>query len=315
MPISIGIPIYNAEQFLPDAIRSVFAQTYQDWELILLDDGSTDRSLAIARSVVDPRVRVISDGRNLKLAARLNQLVDESKYDLVARMDADDLMFAERLETQLPFFENPAIQIVCSSACTIDDSRNIKALRNNKGPLDVSHLGVSLHLHSLLHPTMLVRKEWYMKNKYDPNYHVSEDLELFLRSTKKGALKTSMVYLIHEPLLFYREGGSQNLKKTMVWNQHLNRAIRTHCTLKEFTLRQLLMIRALWAVRNWTTLLAASLGILPWFKRLRAAPVENRTALEAELKKIVQTPVPGMDEFLDEIPICRSVMFQTRKAA
>jgi glycosyltransferase involved in cell wall biosynthesis len=59
MSLSIGIPFYNCEKFLPDAIRSIFAQTYQDWELILVDDGSTDRSLEIACSVDDPRVRVI----------------------------------------------------------------------------------------------------------------------------------------------------------------------------------------------------------------------------------------------------------------
>jgi glycosyltransferase involved in cell wall biosynthesis len=76
MPVSIGISFYNCERFLPDAIRSVFAQTYQDWELILVDDGSTDRSLEIARSVNDPRVRVISDG--------LNQLISESSYDFIA---------------------------------------------------------------------------------------------------------------------------------------------------------------------------------------------------------------------------------------
>jgi len=64
MSITIGMPFYNAEKYLADAIRSVFAQTYQDWELILMDDGSTDQSLEIAKSVDDPRVRVFSDGKN-----------------------------------------------------------------------------------------------------------------------------------------------------------------------------------------------------------------------------------------------------------
>jgi glycosyltransferase involved in cell wall biosynthesis len=101
MPISIGIPFYNAEKFLAGAIRSVFAQTYQDWELILIDDGSTDGSLEIARSVNDPRVRVISDGVNKKLPTRLNQIVAEAKYDFIGRMDADDLISPPRFQKQV----------------------------------------------------------------------------------------------------------------------------------------------------------------------------------------------------------------------
>ena len=81
MKITIAIPFYNAEEYLPDAIRSVFAQTFQDWELLLIDDGSTDASLAIANSVDDERVRVISDGKNKKLAARLNEVTQWAKYD------------------------------------------------------------------------------------------------------------------------------------------------------------------------------------------------------------------------------------------
>ncbi|MEN6400626.1 MAG: glycosyltransferase, partial [Armatimonadia bacterium] len=63
--VTVGLPFYNNESTLLDAVRSIFAQTFQDWELVLLDDGSTDGSLEIARSIDDPRVRVIADGQNL----------------------------------------------------------------------------------------------------------------------------------------------------------------------------------------------------------------------------------------------------------
>ena len=101
MPITIGIPFYNAEVYLADAIRSIFAQTYQEWELILVDDGSTDSSLEIARSVKDSRVRVIADGVNRRLPYRLNQITAEAKYDLIGRMDADDIISPVRFEKQL----------------------------------------------------------------------------------------------------------------------------------------------------------------------------------------------------------------------
>src|SRR5512136_1054483 len=79
--VTVGIPFYNAGQTLADAVRSVFAQTLTDWELILLDDGSTDRGLEFARSIDDPRVRVVSDGRNLRLAARLNQIAEFARAE------------------------------------------------------------------------------------------------------------------------------------------------------------------------------------------------------------------------------------------
>ena len=104
--VTIGIPIYNAESTLIDAVRSVFAQTHKNWELILVDDGSTDRSLEIAKSIDDPRVTVYSDGENRKLAGRLNQLVSMAKHDFIARMDADDMMAPNRIETLLKILVN-----------------------------------------------------------------------------------------------------------------------------------------------------------------------------------------------------------------
>src|SRR4030066_138114 len=95
--VTVGIPFFNNQDTLPDAIRSIFAQSFQDWELLLLDDGSTDGSLQIAQSIDDPRVRVISDGCNRKLPARLNQIIDLARGQYIARMDADDLCGITRL--------------------------------------------------------------------------------------------------------------------------------------------------------------------------------------------------------------------------
>ena len=117
--ISIGIPFYNAEAYLEDAIKSVLAQTFQEWELILVDDGSSDGSLDIAKKYeqLDSRIRVISDGLNKKLPTRLNEIIKEAKFNLIARMDADDLMDIERLEKQYAFLSaNPEydlLQQVC----------------------------------------------------------------------------------------------------------------------------------------------------------------------------------------------------------
>ena len=101
--ISIGIPFFNAESYLSDAIKSVLAQSHPYWELILVDDGSSDKSLEIAEyyATKDSRIRVISDGENKKLAARLNQIIFEAKYNLLKIKDADSL-----LQQQFPFCHN-----------------------------------------------------------------------------------------------------------------------------------------------------------------------------------------------------------------
>ena len=132
MSISIAIPFFNAEKYLPDAIRSVFCQTFENWELILVDDGSTDRSLEIALSVKDPRVTVISDGQNKKLAARLNQIVNISKYSLLARMDADDMMHPGRLTIQHKILlENPEVDLTGSGLYSINNDCDLIGIRGS----------------------------------------------------------------------------------------------------------------------------------------------------------------------------------------
>src|SRR3954468_15780628 len=103
--VTIGLPFVNSGETLPNAIRSVFAQTYDDWELILCDDGSTDISLEIARSVRDARVRVLSDGKNVGLPCRLNQIAAVARGEMLARMDADDLMHPNRIAAQVALLD------------------------------------------------------------------------------------------------------------------------------------------------------------------------------------------------------------------
>ncbi|MFT7251618.1 MAG: glycosyltransferase involved in cell wall biosynthesis [Flavobacterium sp.] len=214
MAITIGIPFYNAESYLGDAIRSVFAQTYQDWELILIDDGSTDRSLEIARSVDDARVRVYSDGKNRKLASRLNEIVKLAKYDLIARMDADDLMASDRLEKQIKILtENPKIDLVSTGLYSISDKMELKGARwHSSKTISFDEI---LHRKGcgVVHAAVLGRKKWFERNPYDINLKVAQDYELWVRTSFKNDFK---IYLIQFPLYFYREEGSVSAEKVLL---------------------------------------------------------------------------------------------------
>src|ERR1044072_1769559 len=98
--VTIGIPVCNGRATVADAIRSVFAQSFRQWRLLLVDDGSTDGSLELMRRVGDSRVAVIADGVHRGLVFRLNQMVAMTETPYFARMDCDDMMHPERLQRQ-----------------------------------------------------------------------------------------------------------------------------------------------------------------------------------------------------------------------
>lgn len=210
MKISIGIPFYNAEKYLAFAIQSVINQSYENWELILIDDGSTDKSLEVANSFEnsDPRIRVISDGLNKRLPARLNQLIDESKYEYIARMDADDIMHPERLERQVNYIDlNPELDLVATGIVSIDSENNIHGYRC------VNSIVTNVDINTgfpIAHPTILARKSWYKRHYYTEDYPRSEDYDLWCRASAKNDLK---IAILPDKLLFYRELGAITASK------------------------------------------------------------------------------------------------------
>ena len=130
--VTIGLPFYNAEKYLALAIESVLQQTYTDWELLLLDDGSTDDSLSIAQSYAqkDSRIKVISDGKNKNLATRLNELPSLAQGLYLARMDADDIMHPARIERQLAVLKtHPEIDVLGTNAYIINDENAVACTR------------------------------------------------------------------------------------------------------------------------------------------------------------------------------------------
>lgn len=207
MRVTVGIPFFNNEKTLLDAIRSVFCQTFQDWELILVDDGSSDNSLNIARRIKDPRVNLISDGVNKGLIARLNQMVNMARGEYFARMDADDLMHPERLQKQVEFLDaHPDVDFVATAAYIIDDRNQVTGKRGDI----ISNISAKdvLRRSPFVHPTITGRTAWFRNNPYDPLFVRAEDRELWCRTFGRA-----QAAILSEPLFFYRELGSFNISK------------------------------------------------------------------------------------------------------
>ena len=200
--VTIGLPFHNAHHTLPRAVQSVFAQTAQDWELLLVDDGSTDGSREWAARLVDPRIRVLADGENRGLAARLNQIADAATGEYLFRMDADDIMFPERLARQLAFLRaGPGCDLLGTGVVAIDlEDRP----RGERSAPESPVLPLAAFRGDLLyHPTVAGRRDWFRAHRYDPAFRRSQDFELWTRCAGEATIRN-----LPEPLLFYREFGS-----------------------------------------------------------------------------------------------------------
>ena len=221
--LSIGIPFFNAEKYLADAICSVLAQTHQHWELILIDDGSTDGSLEIAREFEkkDSRIRVISDGLNKKLPYRLNQIIDESQYDYIARMDADDLISSTRIETQFNYlYNNPTIDLVSTGILSLKNDLTLVGHRCTSSQKIITKADAIVGTTGIIHASIIAKKSWFNRNRYNENNSLAEDYELWLNAFLKNDLK---VGFIEEPLYYYREEQNITIEKLLkAYNTQIN---------------------------------------------------------------------------------------------
>ena len=198
--VTIGLPVYNAAPFLEDALRSIFAQSLTDWELIAVDDGSSDGGVALLQRLRDARVHVLVDGEHRGLGARLNQIVALAAGKYIARMDADDLMHPGRLQRQITFLENnPAVDVAGCGLISLDvRGRPIGVRRLPSAHQDI--IARPLRGIPLAHATVVGRTAWWKKHPYNERSRNCEDWELWFSS-----LGDSRFANLPEPYYFYRE--------------------------------------------------------------------------------------------------------------
>ena len=294
MAVTVGIPFFNARRTLADAIRSVFAQTYSSWELILVDDGSSDGSLELARAVRDARVRVISDGVNRGLPARLNQIINEARFDLIARMDADDMMSPRRFERQLGLFREAGVELVTCGMAMLSPGLVPIGLRSGKPAITVEAV---LRGRALPHAPLMVRSEWFRRNRYDPRVLRSQDAELWARAYHRGAMKKENVRGVDEPLYFCREEAGVSLKKILMSHGVMRQLIRRYGPRSLGmlgTARELSRSHA----RSAALRALAAAGLLGRVtSRTRNAPITDpkvRDEVMADLEIVRSTCVPGL---------------------
>lgn len=214
--VTVGIPFFDEESRLAGAVRSILAQSVTDIEVLLVDDGSTDRSLEIARSITDPRVRVFSDGTRRRLPARLNEIARLARAPLVARMDADDVSHPERLARELALLDDDArYDAVGTWIGLVDEADRPFSVID----CDVSEITPASVLRRGLfpHATMLARRDWLLANPYDEALYRAEDRDLWCRTlkTSRFGVLPAVLYVVRastrgEFLADYRASQRQN---------------------------------------------------------------------------------------------------------
>ena len=185
------MPVYNAGKYLRLAVLSLVNQSFTDWELLLIDDGSTDDAVQSIADIDDARIRILRDGSNRGLAARLNEAIDQARGVYFARMDQDDVSYPERFARQVAMLQaNAEIDLLATRAITIDEDNVATGLF----PGAMSHAQICARpwrgFH-FPHPTWMGRTAWFRKFHYTvPGPYFCEDQELLLRSYRSSRFCT-----------------------------------------------------------------------------------------------------------------------------
>lgn len=197
--VTIGIPVFNGGKTILKTMTSVLEQTLPDFEVLICDDGSTDDTVQLIRGLQDSRIQLLQDGTNRGIAYRLNQLIDQASAPYFVRMDADDVMFPERLEKQVRYLQDhPEVDVVGSSAVVIDE--NDQPIGRRGGILRTWHMDDLFMSARFIHPTVAGKTAWFKTWRYDEKLSGCEDMDLWIRSFKQSQFAD-----IPEPLLYYRE--------------------------------------------------------------------------------------------------------------
>lgn len=201
MPLlTIAMPVWNGGSHLPLAVQSIIEQSFVDWELWIADDGSTDGAVDKLDNIGDQRIKILSDGRNLGLAVRLNQIIGAAETRYIARMDHDDIAHPDRLRLQIAYLEeHPECSLVACRCASISETGAVVG----QLPFAQSHTEICRRPwlgFSMAHPSWIGRTHWFKAHKYaDPAPYCCEDQELLLRASSE-----SHYHSIPEIALAYR---------------------------------------------------------------------------------------------------------------
>lgn len=232
--ISVLFPVFNSVKFLQGSLDSILRQSYADFEIIAIDDASTDGSLEMLRKVKDSRLKVYAHSNNLGITRTLNEAIAHAGGKYVARMDADDISHPDRFARQSAILDaNPDIG-VCGTWCRLmgpagDSGGLLKTPIGNRPDFLYWRPPV------VAHPTVMARRSLMQDNPYNASMPVAQDYELWLRLSSITRIRN-----IPDPLLFYRFSTSgttsirRDLQREMTYGAFAAKFVKAAINPKEF---------------------------------------------------------------------------------
>lgn len=213
------MPVYNCEASIALAIRSIVNQTFSNWELLVIDDGSNDRTVAIAQAFNDWRIRIVDDHTHKGLSFRLNQAIELSRGKYFARMDGDDVSYPDRLLLQVSYLDqHHEVDLLGGGMVVVN--RQGQILGTRKVPL--THDEICRRPWAgfyLAHPTWMGKAEWFRRYLYRTDAVRCEDQDLLFRSYAESRFAS-----IPEIILGYNEE-ALSVRKLLSGRRHFARSV------------------------------------------------------------------------------------------
>ena len=200
--ITVALPMHNNKETIALTIKSIINQTYCNWELIIINDASSDGSEEIIEGFHDKRITLINYEKKRGVANSLNEIIDRAKGDYFARIDGDDYCYSNRFEKQLKFMkEHPSVDLIGCNLAIIDNQGNLlgKRIFNNIANNSLSNIYIP-------HPSFFGKISFFKKHRYKSPPYSAQDQDLLFR-----AYERSNYAILDEILVCYRE--TLNIKK------------------------------------------------------------------------------------------------------
>lgn len=280
--VSVVMPVFNGEAFVKEALESILNQSFKQFEIVVINDGSTDKTQEIVTRLAskDARIRLINHPKNSGLIPCLNEGLELAQGNYIARMDADDIAHPIRLQRQFEFLESNPQVIVCGSYIRLfGEKSGIKTY-----PLVNDELKSSLLFFSpLAHPSVMYKKTVIKPIGYQAGFEFAEDFRLWSRLIDKGEFA-----VVPQTLLSYRTNENQisqtkrqlQMKHSRSVAQYLLEKLPLKLSKNELELHMLTMFPEDMTTKNLEE-------ITKWFSKISAANDERRLFEENACKKVL----------------------------
>lgn len=279
--VSVIIPVYNREKYIGEAIESILLQTYQYFELIIVDDASTDKTFEIINQYHDNRIRILKNKLNLGVSASRNLGIDNAGGKYLAFMDSDDISVPERLYKQVKLFEANRDVIICGSWIQLLNSQKIIEFKSKHSQIITSFLISS----PVATPTVMIRRDIMQQERFKENLRFGEDYDLWSRVFWKGEIRNIpealVIYRTHEEQLSVKNKEAQKVLDTEIKMRFLK---RLNYSVEEFP-DPLISVFFLFNKKIYLNDLK---GFLKWLEKIKSLNKQQKLFPHKELVEVLE---------------------------